>query len=241
MKLLNNIFGLGYIAFTLVSLFSYKRRIETAKKQGNSEEERKAIADACHFWSDKIIKHFNTDIKVVNSENLPEEGPVVYVCNHQSYADILTMLNVIKHQIGFIAKEELTKIPVFAKWILRIRSLFIIRGDARESLKTINDGAEMIKQGYSLVIFPEGTRSRSSRMGTFKPGSLKLATKAKAKIVPITINGSYKMYEETGRVTKNTTIEVIVHQPVDTASMDRKELAELSDRIETTIKEAVHD
>ena len=78
-------------------------------------------------------------------------------------------------------------------------------------------------------------------MGTFKPGSLKLATKVKAKIVPITINGSYKMYEETGRVTKNTTIEVIVHQPVDTASMDRKELAELSDRIETTIKEAVHD
>lgn len=78
-------------------------------------------------------------------------------------------------------------------------------------------------------------------MGTFKPGSLKLATKAKAKIVPITINGSYKMYEETGRVTNNTTIEVIVHQPVDTASMDRKELAELSDRIETTIKEAVHD
>ena len=61
---------------------------------------------------------------------------------------------MIKHQTGFIAKEELASIPVFSKWILRIGSLFILRGDARESLKTISEGVDMIKDGYSLVIFP---------------------------------------------------------------------------------------
>lgn len=241
MKLFNNIAGLGFIALTLTTLRGHKRRIEQYKREDKKEEEREVILDACHYWSDQIIKHFNVDIQVVNPENLPEKGPVVYVSNHQSYADILTLLSVVKHQVGFIAKEELAKIPVFSKWILRIRSLFIIRADTRESLKTISEGANMIKDGYSLIIFPEGTRSRGGEMASFKPGSLKLATKARATIIPITINGSYKMYEETGEIKKNTKIEVIVHEPVDTAKMDRKELGELSDRLEETIKKAVHD
>ena len=218
----------------------YKKLIERLKQEGRKEEQRQAIAEVCHIWSDKVAKHFKTNIKVINPENLPEEGPCVYVSNHQSYADILVLLNVIKHQTGFIAKEELASIPVFSKWILRIGSLFILRGDARESLKTISEGVDMIKDGYSLVIFPEGTRSRGGQMGEFKPGSLKLATKAKTVVVPLTINGSYKMYEEPGQITKNVTIEITVHKPVDTSQMDRKELAGLSEVLEETIKNALH-
>ena len=240
MKLLNNILGLGYIAYTLFTIRRYKKLIERLKQEGRKEEQRQAIAEVCHIWSDKVAKHFKTNIKVINPENLPEEGPCVYVSNHQSYADILVVLNVIKHQTGFIAKEELASIPVFSKWILRIGSLFILRGDARESLKTISEGVDMIKDGYSLVIFPEGTRSRGGQMGEFKPGSLKLATKAKTVVVPLTINGSYKMYEEPGQITKNVTIEITVHKPVDTSQMDRKELAGLSEVLEETIKNALH-
>lgn len=240
MKLLNNILGLGYIAYTLFTIRRYKKLIERLKQEGRKEEQRQAIAEVCHIWSDKVAKHFKTNIKVINPENLPEEGPCVYVSNHQSYADILVLLNVIKHQTGFIAKEELASIPVFSKWILRIGSLFILRGDARESLKTISEGVDMIKDGYSLVIFPEGTRSRGGQMGEFKPGSLKLATKAKTVVVPLTINGSYKMYEEPGQITKKVTIEITVHKPVDTSQMDRKELAGLSEVLEETIKNALH-
>lgn len=240
MKLLNNILGLGYIAYTLFTIRRYKKLIERLKQEGRKEEQRQAIAEVCHIWSDKVAKHFKTNIKVINPENLPEEGPCVYASNHQSYADILVLLNVIKHQTGFIAKEELASIPVFSKWILRIGSLFILRGDARESLKTISEGVDMIKDGYSLVIFPEGTRSRGGQMGEFKPGSLKLATKAKTVVVPLTINGSYKMYEEPGQITKNITIEITVHKPVDTSQMDRKELAGLSEVLEETIKNALH-
>lgn len=240
MKLLNNILGLGYIAYTLFTIRRYKKLIERLKQEGRKEEQRQAIAEVCHIWSDKVAKHFKTHIKVINPENLPEEGPCVYVSNHQSYADILVLLNVIKHQTGFIAKDELASIPVFSKWILRIGSLFILRGDVRESLKTISEGVDMIKDGYSLVIFPEGTRSRGDKMGEFKPGSLKLATKAKAVVVPLTINGSYKMYEEPGQITKNVTIEITVHKPIDTSQMDRKELAGLSEVLEETIKNALH-
>ena len=73
-------------------------------------------------------------------------------------------------------------------------------------------------------------------MASFKPGSLKLATKAKATIVPVTIRNSFTVYEETGKIKKGRTIDFIAHEPIDTAALDRKELAELSDKIEAIIR-----
>ena len=217
MKIFGNIGTFAYLTKTIGALGDHKRKIESLKAQGKTEEEIQAIHEVCRLWSDKVVKYLNLKINVINPENLP------------------------KHQIGFIAKEELMKIPMFAGWILRIESLFIKRGDARASLATINEGAKMIKDGYSLVIFPEGTRSRSNHMSSFKHGSLKLATKAKATIVPITIKNSFKLYEETGRIRKGVTIDFIAHEPIDTSVMDRKELGELSDRIEKIIRGSLEE
>lgn len=236
MKIFGNIGTFAYLTKTIAGLGDYKRRIEALKAEGKRDEERGVIHEVCRLWSGKVVNHLDLKINVINPENLPEKGPIVYVSNHQSYADILVFLNVPKHQIGFIAKEELMKIPMFAGWILRIESLFIKRGDARASLATINEGSQMIKDGYSLVIFPEGTRSRANEMASFKPGSLKLATKAKATIVPVTIRNSFTVYEETGKIKKGRTIDFIAHEPIDTAALDRKELAELSDKIEAIIR-----
>lgn len=236
MKIIGNLGGFCFIARSIASLGKYKRKIDGLRAAGKEAEERAAIADVCDFWSSKVVDYLKLNIDVINPENLPKEGPVVYVANHQSYGDILVFLNVIKHQVGFIAKEELTKIPIFADWTARIGSLFMKRGDARASLGTINQGVDMVKRGYSLVIFPEGTRSRSSQMGEFKPGSLKLATKAKAVVVPVTIHGTYKIYEETGVITKGVSVAFVVHEAIDTAALSRQEQAELADRVEEIIR-----
>ncbi|MBR6528537.1 MAG: 1-acyl-sn-glycerol-3-phosphate acyltransferase [Firmicutes bacterium] len=236
MKIFGNI-GLFYtVGTSFLGLGKYQKRIDEAKAKGNKEEERQAIYEVSKFWSNKIVNWLGLEINVVNPENLPEEGPVVYVANHQSYGDVIPFLHVTKHQVGFIAKDSLERFPVFADWVLRIRSLFIKRGDARTSLGTINEGASLVKEGFSLVIFPEGTRSQSSQMADFKPGALKLATKAKAVVVPVTIKDSYKMFEETGVVKKGTKLDFIVHEPIDTSKLDRKELAELGERVEEIVR-----
>lgn len=241
MKIFGNIGAFCFIAKSVASLGKQKKKIDGLKAQGRFEEERQEIADVCDYWSNKVVDYLNLKINVINPENLPKEGPVVYVSNHQSYADILVFLNTVKHQVGFIAKEELTKIPLFAGWVARIGSLFITRGDARASLGTINEGAEMIKNGYSLVIFPEGTRSHGDNMADFKPGSLKLATKAKAVIVPVTINKSYTVFEEKGKVTKNQTVDIKFHEHIDTSKLDRKEQAVLGEKLEETIRESLRE
>ena len=76
-------------------------------------------------------------------------------------------------------------------------------------------------------------------MAQFKPGSLKLATKAKVPVVPVTINGSYKMFEEHGKLTKNVTIEMIIHSPIDTAELDRKHQQDFGEKVEDIIRAAV--
>lgn len=239
MKIFGNIGLFSCVARSFIGLGSYKKRIEEAVKEGNKVAERQAIYDVSKYWSNKIIKFIKLDINVVNPENLPKEGPAVYVANHQSYADVIPFLSVLNHQVGFIAKDSLEKFPIFADWVLRIRSLFIKRGDARTSLGTINEGANLVKEGYSLVIFPEGTRSHSSNMADFKPGALKLATKAKAVIVPVTLRDTYKLFEETGVIKKGRKIDFIVHEPIDTSKLDRKELAELGERVEKIVRSAL--
>ena len=133
----------------------------------------------------------------------------------------------------------MSKIPIFGKWVSRIRGIYIHRGDARASLKTINEGVEYLKQGFSLVIFPEGTRSRSSAMAEFKHGSFKLATKARVPIVPVTLNGGYHTYEETGKVTKGCHIDFMVHKPIETKDMSRAELAELPAAVEQIVRDGL--
>ena len=237
MKLFDNIYGLSVIKSGMDMVKENRKAIEKARAEGDVRKEQAEILKACQIWSSYIVDKLKIDFRVINPENLPKEGPVVFISNHQSYADILSFLyNIKNHQVAFIAKDSLEKIPIFGKWILRIRGLYIHRGDARASLKIINEGVDYLKQGFSLVIFPEGTRSRSSKLGEFKPGSFKLATKARVPVVPVTLNGGYRTYEERGAVTKGCHIDFMVHEPILTKDMSRQELAELPHRVEEIIR-----
>jgi len=237
LKLFSNISGLSAICGAILAADKYKKPIADARQAGDLEKERKLILEAVHGWSCRVFDHFKSDINIINPENLPESGPVVYVSNHQSYGDIPLFFYAVKnHQVSFIAKDALEKAPLFGYWVKTSRGLFLKRGDARASLQTINEGAELLKQGFSLVIFPEGTRSHCSDMADFKAGSLKLATKAKVPVVPVTINGTYRMFEETGEMTKGVHIDFMVHEPINTADLSRTELAELPERVENIVR-----
>lgn len=240
MKALTNAAGFIKVVTSISKYSNIGKLIDQAKAEGDKETEMRLIYEVTSEWSKKLMgDYYKESLNIINPENLPENGPVVYIANHQSYLDILVFMAMVKHQTGFIAKEELRKAPAVGKWVDRIRGLFIKRGDARESLKTINEGAELIKEGYSMVIFPEGTRSHGHEMGDFKPGALKLATKAKVPVVPVTIDGSYRCFEENGVFTKGQTINVIVHKPIETEGLSRFELAEIPAKAEAMIREGL--
>lgn len=239
MKIIANIPSFIKLIHCLKYLNQHKKDIEAAKAAGDMEKEREHILSATSLWGPMVFKMFDSKVNVTGLENLPEEGPVVFVGNHQGYADIIAYCAAFrKFQFGFIAKDDLAKIPLYGEWIRRIRSVFIERGDARASLKAINDGIKLIEQGYSLVIFPEGTRSKGPDPGEFKKGSLKLATKPGVPIIPVSLDGSYKFFEETGKITP-AEVNILVHPPIETKGLDRKEEKALNEKVEKIVLEGV--
>ncbi len=217
----------------------HKKNIEKCKADGNWELEREHILKATTTWGTQIMKDVGANITVHGRENLPKEGPAVFISNHQGYMDIPTLCSVLDtFQIGFIAKQSLEKIPLYGKWAARVRSVFILRESPRDSLKAIKKGIEFINDGFSLVIFPEGTRSKGEIPGEFKKGSTKLATSPKVPIVPISINGTYKLFEETG-VFKGGDVEVVIHPLIETKNLTKEEEKLLPEKVENIVKEGL--
>ena len=239
MKLLKNAQAVYQVVRAVAQAKPSRDKIDAAREAGDFELERKLISDACKTWADKLVRDYDMHVSVINPEFMPTFGPCVYVCNHQSYLDVVAFYSIIQTQVGFVAKDAFKKIPFFKSWLIRIRCIFINRGNPRSALETMNLGVSYLEDGFNMVIFPEGTRGRGKEMKTFKPGSFKLATKSGAPIIPVSINGTYKVYEGPGVITRGEEMSFTFHEPIPTAGLSRTELLELPKKCEEIIKKDV--
>ncbi|WZL73132.1 lysophospholipid acyltransferase family protein [Clostridiaceae bacterium 35-E11] len=224
-----------YFVVYLVLLFPQQWKVNRLEKQGKIQELQALLHSIALHWGRRIIKNTGTKVSIYGSDHIPE-GPVLFVSNHQGNLDIPLLLGFIDKPKSFIAKIELSKIPVFGKWMERINCIFIDRSDPRQSLRAINQGVEILKNGHSMVIFPEGTRSKGPKMADFKKGSLRLATKAKVPIVPISIQGSYKIMEANGGFIKPAEVSITISEPIYTDQLTKEEENGLSDSVYEIIK-----
>lgn len=243
MKLFKNIKFIWTAVINLKYLNQYKKEIKDARQKGDLNREKKNILLATSNWGKNLAKDLDWKLEVTGRENLPEKAPVVYVPNHQGYADIIVLCAALDTiQTGFVAKSTLEKVPFYGEWIKLIRSVLIERDNVRESVKAISRGIELIEQGFSLVIFPEGTRSKGPEMGKFKPGAFKLATKPQVPIIPVTINGTWKGLEKEGCL-QPATMHVHIHPAIETAGLEKKEERALPEKvhgiIENKLKELI--
>lgn len=144
----------------------------------------------------KLILWFTgTDITYIGRENIPKDQAVLYVGNHNSYFDILLTYSQCPGLTGYVAKSEMLRYPLLRDWMKRLYCLFLDRTDMRAGLQMILTGIDYIKQGISVCIFPEGTRSRDGQMQPFKEGSMKMAQKTGCPIIPMAITNSVEIFE----------------------------------------------
>lgn len=181
-----------------------------------------------------------TKLHIEGRENIPVGRPYCYIGNHQAYADTLVMMAATPEAVGFIAKADLRRIPVIRTWMIILGCYFLKRDSLKDGMKAILYGAERVKKGFPMVIFPEGRRSKGPDMLPFRKGGVKLATKSRAMAVPVSIHGAYRILEKKGRPNP-TWIGVKFHPPVDTASLRGPEEDVLADRIRDTIQAGVRD
>jgi 1-acyl-sn-glycerol-3-phosphate acyltransferase len=224
----------------MVRLAKLKRLIDSARADGRWAEEQEYIRQAQNYWGPGGLWALRGTLAAEHLDRIPK-GPVLFVSNHQGNADIVVfMAAVTMKQHGFVAKRELEDIPYFGKWVPRIRSLMIERDDPRSTLRAFREGEEWLRQGFSLVIFPEGTRSRSDEMHEFKKGALRMATQTGLPIVPVSVSGSWRLFEEKG-YPQPWTVRFYVHEPVVTEGLSKEEIAGLNDRVESIIRAKVDE
>jgi len=185
-----------------------------------------------------VLRITKTKTVVTGLENIPKQ-PCVFVCNHQAIFDGFLLIANIEPITGFIAKKEIKSYPLIGFWISAMHSVFMDRKNIREGMKAINEGVLNINKGYSMILFPEGTRSLKSEMAEFKKGSMKLALKAKAPIVPITIDKTYEVLEAGNKVTGNE-LRMIVHKPIFIENISEDERKNLSSILHELIKNGLN-
>ncbi|HKK64422.1 MAG TPA: lysophospholipid acyltransferase family protein [Clostridia bacterium] len=182
-----------------------------------------------------VIVATGTKVEIHGQENLPQNRRrICLVANHQGLFDIPLIAGYIPVSAGFIAKKELAWIPFLNFWVFSVGSVLINRKSRHSAVQAIRAGVERIKGGQPICIFPEGTRSRSMQMNTFKAGSLKLALRSKATIIPITIRNSFSMYEGPGYM-QPTTVSLYIHPPVETEGLDDENQKGLAQRLQEVI------
>lgn len=204
-------------------------------KSGKIKERDRLVAEVASKWARDLLKLAGAKVKVIGADNVPADRTVLFVSNHQGNFDIPILLGYIDKPKAFVAKIEILKLPLIRTWMKHMNCVFMDRNDMRQSLKVMNEATEYLKQGYSTVIFPEGTRSKGEAMGEFKAGSLRIAVKAGVPIVPVTIKGSYRLMENNGYLIKPAEVEVIIAKPIETAGLTKDQINSLNDEVRSVI------
>ena len=221
------------LSLIYAQIFSFK--IKSFARKGETEKKEKYIHKITTKWAKFVMKLAGANITVIGTENIPKDKTILFVANHQSNFDIPLLMSTIDVPKGFIAKKELESWPMISTWMKYINCIFMDRSNLRKSAQSIIEGTKLLKSGYSMVIFPEGTRSKGKPIEEFKAGSFKLATKSKCIVVPVTINGTYKLLEETNKI-KAADVELVIHKPIDTAALTSEEQEALPTTVYNIVK-----
>lgn len=169
-------------------------------------------------------------VEVRGTHNIPGDQAVFFAGNHRSDFDIVIAYANTPKRFAFVAKAEMEKIPLLAQWMHLLHCVFLDRKDIKKGMQAILKGAEHIKQGTSMWIFPEGSRSKgiaSNECDEFKGGSFKMAQKASSLIVPVAIHGSEKIFETQKPRIKTASVIIEYGEPIDMTQLsdeDKKKI-----------------
>ena len=224
----------AYLLF-LAPLLLWTRYLD---RKGRIADRDRIVTREVGKWARFVIRLAGGTVMVHGLENVPRNTPVVFIGNHQSYLDIPILLGFIDVKKAFIAKIELLSIPGLAGWMKLMQCTFLDRKNMRQSVQAIQEAVQTVRDGHPLVIFPEGTRSRGNTVGEFKAGSFKLALQAGVPIVPFTLDGSWRLFEEKGKI-QNSHVRLTIHPPIPTADLSREEAAALPAKVRDVVISAM--
>ncbi len=179
------------------------------------------------LWSRVLIGLSGVKVTVIGAGNVPKTGPVLFVANHRGAFDIPALQHAIPREFKWVAKKSLFSIPVLG-WSMTLAGFIPIdRQNAQAAYSSMEAAVERIKNGASVLIFPEGTRnSTDDLLLPFKRGSFLLAVKSGVPVVPVAIEGTRDILRKGGFMINPAPVRVVIGMPIDSAGANEKMLRE---------------
>lgn len=182
---------------------------------GSCERHGKVAYRINRLWTWMILRAGGIALKVTGLENLDRNKQYIFMVNHQSNMDIPVLVQALaQFQLRWIAKKELLRVPFLGWAMWAAKHITVDRADPQDAMKSLERAKRHIAAGISVVVYPEGTRSKDGKLLRFKKGGFLLAVQSKTAIVPVTINGSGSALPAGAWLPKPGAIEVTVEQPI---------------------------
>ncbi|MDR0303685.1 MAG: 1-acyl-sn-glycerol-3-phosphate acyltransferase [Chitinispirillales bacterium] len=187
------------------------------------------------FWSRYCIFITGAKLKISGEENIPKDNIYCVVSNHQGMLDIPILMSIFPWTLGFIAKKELIFFPILNFWMMAVGCIFLDRKRTKAAISVFKKGVELLQSAHPIAIFPEGTRSKGKAVAEFKSGALKLAQKAQAPIIPVSIDGSAILEE----INLSKEVFVTIHPKIEPAEISDLDTASIAQKIRKIIVSAM--
>ena len=186
-------------------------------------------------WSRQVLRAAGTPVDIQGLERIPP-GPVVYASNHSSMFDIWALAATLPGSTRFVAKEELGRIPLVGPAMKRAGHVMINRQVKAKAMESYAQAGEKIKSGFSPIVFPEGTRSRTGEMLPFKTTPFVLAIAAQVPVVPVYVHNTFLILPKGSWRMRSMPIRVRIGEPVPTTGLTLDDRTALKDRVEAAVR-----
>lgn len=178
-----------------------------------------------------MLRITGSTVQVEGLHHVPSSGPVLFISNHQGHFDSAVILAYIRKAKSFVASSEAAKFPIFSVWFNLASTIYLEKNNIRQNYTALQGSKEILAQGRSIVIYPEGIISSGPRMGEFKKGGFKLAFSTSVPIVPMIIDGTWQVMGAKLDTIQPARIVLRILPPVPTSGLSRQEQQELVENI----------
>jgi len=206
-------------AYLLTLFISIVTLFRTSVLRGNAA----SVQGLAAWWARSICAASGVAVSVSGTEKLDSKKPYIFAANHQSQYDILALQGYLGVDFRWLAKKELFQVPIWGPAMRKAGYIPVDRSRGRQALKSLNEAAQKIAAGTSVIIFPEGTRTQDGIMKEFKAGAMVLAIKSGVDIVPVAIKGTYEILPKGKLLVRPGNVTIHVGNPIATKNCTSKD------------------
>ena len=187
-------------------------------------------------WAPGVLRVGGARLQVEGRERLDPAQAYFFAANHQSWVDIPALFVALPMPVLFLAKRELARVPLLGRFIGSMGMVFVDRTDRRGTVRTVGQAVERLKEGWSLLSFPEGTRTPDGRVHRFKTATFAAALEAGVPVVPVALEGAARVLPRDGFRPRPGLIRVALGEPIPTAGLTRDDRGKLAARVQAAVE-----